>query len=436
MNGRPSAFWRGDWFVGKGVGWAKILLPERFVAAGGEGGRGGGRREKRRRRYLEVFNTHLHAPYDEGKDGKDTYSCHRVAQAWEMAGLMRRGMERGSLVVGGGDFNMVVAGLEYRVIQAQTRGLLRDVWREMYPESSVGAWIDGSERDRLKALGQADRGPPTVEESLRRHGHTCDSVVNTWRWSKAAQTDLLKKGRDRVVGPAEEDPRAKRLDYIFVGGGTGTGREPEPGTGPGLGECGLQEVRVCMTERHPELKCSLSDHFAVEAEIVLPRAGEAETVSDVHHEQPVRDEMQKQPRQEDIDNSDLYTAILHLISTYTARQRLHRRRRCIHFLASVVISLACFVAVCFSPANYVSFILLVLSSLGLMAGTVDGLIGLLFGGYELRALKEFEWEVRNAKRFEEEEERGRDAKGGVPTENRCEEEEEEEEMGRVKDWWD
>jgi sphingomyelin phosphodiesterase 2 len=37
------------------------------------------------------------------------------------------------------------------------------------------------------------------------------------------------------------------------------------------------------------------------------------------------------------------------------------------------------------------------SSLGLMAGTVDGLIGGLFVGSELRALGEFEWEMRNAR---------------------------------------
>lgn len=41
LNGRPSAFWRGDWYVGKGVACAKI----RF---------GPGRRD-----VVEVFNTHV-----------------------------------------------------------------------------------------------------------------------------------------------------------------------------------------------------------------------------------------------------------------------------------------------------------------------------------------------------------------------------------------
>lgn len=47
---------------------------------------------------------------------------------------------------------------------------------------------------------------------------------------------------------------------------------------------------------------------------------------------------------------------------------LHLRARLLHFVASVFISLACFVAVWFSPANYVSFLLMLLSSLGLMGG--------------------------------------------------------------------
>jgi sphingomyelin phosphodiesterase 2 len=35
--------------------------------------------------------------------------------------------------------------------------------------------------------------------------------------------------------------------------------------------------------------------------------------------------------------------------------------------------------------------------LGLSAGVIDGLIGGLFVGSEIRALKEFEWEICNAR---------------------------------------
>ncbi|KAF7511139.1 hypothetical protein GJ744_005370 [Endocarpon pusillum] len=380
LNGRPSAFWRGDWFVGKGVAVARIALPSKFGRKNDNTAKG---------RYLEVFNTHLHAPYNEGKEGKDTYAVHRVAQAWQIARMMRHALERGNLVVACGDFNMSPGGIESAVIQHQTRGLMRDVWQERFPDSSWGAWIEERERERLRerggkeAVGKSRTGPPTVEATLLKHGHTCDSVFNTWRWEKRAQRDLLKKGIDRVVGLHEEDPRAKRLDYVFFGDGSNT--RDRVGSRDGTGEWTVKEASISMTERHPHLKCSLSDHFAVEAEIAWTT-----TPGRIRDEQngdtipPIDNPISSYPL--DIPK------ILTLLITYTARQRTHRRRRCIHFLASVVITLSCFVAVWFSPANYLSFILLVLSSLGLMAGTVDGLIGLLFGGWELRALKEWEGE--------------------------------------------
>jgi sphingomyelin phosphodiesterase 2 len=424
LNGRPSAFWRGDWFVGKGVACAKIELPRTFWASDAQGSADGAVREERkvkRERYLEVFNTHLHAPYDEGEPGKDTYSCHRVAQAWEIAGLMRRAIERESLVLGCGDFNMVVGGLEWRVLQAHARGFLRDVWREVHPVSSVGAWIDECEKKRLEALGPPDGvgGPPSVRESMATHGHTCDSVTNTWRWSQADQKALLKQGRDRTISPDEKDPRAKRLDYIFLGDGTD--------------QWVVKGARMCMMERHPELKCSLSDHFGVEAEILRTEPSSSSPPREQHHHTTTDTPIEQ----------DLYPSIIDLIQRYTLRCRLHRRRRLLHFLLSVLITLACFVAIWFSPTNYVSFLLLVLSSLGLMAGTVDGLIGGLFGGSELRALKEWEWDVRCAARIGRggngEEGEMRDGGGGErqeEEEEEKEEEEEQEEMGRVKDWWD
>lgn len=74
LNGRPTAFWRGDWYVGKGVANAVIDL--------GNG------------RIVEVFNTHLHAPYEAGED---SYLCHRTAQAWEIAKHIRGAVQKGHI---------------------------------------------------------------------------------------------------------------------------------------------------------------------------------------------------------------------------------------------------------------------------------------------------------------------------------------------------
>ena len=373
LNGRPTAFFRGDWFVGKGVACARIRLP-----AG---------------RAIEVFNTHLHAPYE--REPSDSYICHRTAQAWEIAKLMRAALDRGSLVLGLGDFNMVPLSFAHVLVESQ--GKVKDVWRVLKPGSSVGASTGAAEKERRKKMGEKEC--PTVQESLEDHGHTCDSALNTWRWNKSHRKNLAK-GRDRKIEAGELDSRAKRLDYIFFGG-------LESGWK-------IQQVRVSMTERHPKLLCSLSDHFAVEAMLVpseRPR-GFSKTI-DVSGPLPSLDarragddivEMEDRDYRSVMSNRStefrlepqFYEDILAMIHKYTLRERKQRRYRLTHFVGSAAVSIGSFVAVWWAPTDYVSFILLLVSTFGMMAGTIDGLIGGLFVGSELRALAEFEWEIRNA----------------------------------------
>ncbi|MCJ1383310.1 phospholipase C type enzyme [Xylographa soralifera] len=343
LNGRPTAFYRGDWFVGKGVACASIRY-------------GTGVKE-----LLEVFCTHLHAPYE--KEPHDSYLCHRTAQAWEIAKLLRGAAERGHLVVGLGDFNMVPLSLAHRLIEGIAP--VRDVWRVLYPESSLGAAGDEAEKMRGRAV-------PTVEESVLENGATCDSVLNTWRWRKEDQK-RLRKGEGIDVDDKTEDPNAKRLDYIFFS--------------PGLGceaEWRVETARVGMTGRHPMLGCSLSDHFSVEA-----------TIARVGSEVMTKGEALSQAL-----DATLLPSILPLIVTYTARQLLQRRIMLAHFLVAVFVSISCLIGIWWSPHTYVSFILALVSTINLSAGVIDGLIGGLFIGLELRALKEFEWEVRNALELE------------------------------------
>ena len=384
LNGRPTAFFRGDWFVGKGVACARIRMPGYTSSATSD--------REGNAQMIEVFNTHLHAPYE--SEPNDSYICHRTAQAWEIAKLMRHASERGSLVIGLGDFNMVPLSFAHMLIES--RGSVKDVWRVLRPHSSIGASHDSLERDRRKRLNLS--AAPTVQESVFEHGHTCDSALNTWRWSETQQKDLRKGEETRIMDDAN-DPRAKRLDYIFFGG-------LERGWT-------VAEARVTMTERHPELKCSLSDHFAVEATIVEDDGSQmtlnrltngngvavGTTVESLGTEEIEEKDIERAASAPKVParlEASLYEEVLKMVHTYTLRERRQRRLRLGHFLASSAISIACFVAIWWSRSNYVSFILILLSSLGLMAGTVDGLIGGLFVGSELRALKEFEWEVRNA----------------------------------------
>ncbi|CAO2654462.1 Nn.00g111950.m01.CDS01 [Neocucurbitaria sp. VM-36] len=351
LNGRPAAFYRGDWFVGKGVACARIRM-------------GPSKRD-----IAEVFCTHLHAPYE--REPHDSYLCHRTAQAWEITKLMRAAAERGHLVVGLGDFNMVPLSLAHRIIE--THSPVRDVWRILHPESSIGAAKDKVEQ--LRGLPM-----PTAQFNMTTNGATCDSEFNSWRWNEAHKKRLAK-GENVQIDPAVPDPYAKRLDYVFFS----SGRYHHAETGEETAEWELKEANVGMTMRHPTLHCSLSDHFSVEATLMrtttLPSAVQLSPWALPERFLPI----------------ETYDEILENTTKYQTRERIQRKLRIGHFFFQFSIWTGALIGVWWSPHNYVSFILMLLSSLGLSVGVIDGLMGLLFIGSEIRALKEFEWEVRNAR---------------------------------------
>ncbi|KAK4997603.1 phospholipase C type enzyme [Elasticomyces elasticus] len=353
LNGRPAAFFRGDWYVGKGVACARIRIgPER-------------------KDVVEVFCTHLHAPYE--REPNDSYLCHRTAQAWEIARLMRHAAERGHLVLGLGDFNMLPLSLAHKLIEAHAP--VKDVWRILHPDSSLGS----ADYELEKARG---RPIPTVRTNLEDNGATCDSALNTWRWNEG-EKKRLEKG-DRIhIDLASSDPNAKRLDYIFLGGK--------------LSEWTVQSANVGLTMRHPTLGCSLSDHFSVEATLVRNPTSLPDiepTIINGHFREGLATDNDTKPMRLP---SSTYATILDLISSYNLRERRQRRLRLTHFGMQLLVSIGCMTAIWWSPYHYVSFVLMLLSSLGLSAGVIDGLMGGLFVGSEVRALKEFEWEIRNAK---------------------------------------
>jgi sphingomyelin phosphodiesterase 2 len=239
-----------------------------------------------------------------------------------------------------------------------THGPAIDTWRVLHPFSSIGAAIDGPEKARGLSI-------PDALYNLKENGATCDSVLNTWRWTDE-QKKRLKRGEAVDIALDTKDPTAKRLDYIFLGGKT------EDWT--------VTNAKVGMVERHPELKVSLSDHFSVE--ITIERTGNNSST-------PLDDD--------DFLPIEIYDSILNVIDHYMQRERRQRKHRIAHFFFWLSIWISCLVAIWWSPRNYVGFLLMLLSSLGLAAGTVDGLIGFLFMGWEIRTLKEFQWEMENVR---------------------------------------
>ncbi|KAI1395468.1 DNase I-like protein [Hypoxylon fuscum] len=474
LNGRPTAFFRGDWFVGKGVACAKIRY-------------GSGEKD-----VVEVFNTHTHAIYEHAPKN-DSYEVHRLAQSWEIAKLVRGAAERGHLAVALGDFNDVPMSLAYRMFTAHAP--IKDAWRVVNPDSSLGSASHEVERARRRPV-------PTASFNIKENGVTSNSAYNTWTWPKSEQRALKSGKRPMLIPPDTPDPRGKRLDYIFFSPQVSSTPNPEP---VGLTEAAaaraskddagenstskgwvVKDIRVGMLSRHPELGCSLSDHFSVEATLLLHTSNTAlsnyppsrhssippspssphdkdknrlekpsshpSTADHYAHDhaasllalehgtylqsptgsevrvgaQGIRASFDEQLRSfSDTDPSQVnasgsnphashqsrpprtvkyeglpcttYDEVLSAIHAYIAREQRQRRLRSIHFYVWAAVLFACYVAVWFVPYPGVSFVLLLLGSLGLLAGVVDGLMALLFFGSEVRALKEFEWEIMNAK---------------------------------------
>lgn len=352
LNGRPTAFFRGDWFVGKGVACASIRFGSRNDDV------------------AEVFCTHLHAPYE--SEPNDSYLCHRTAQAWEIAKLMRGAAEKGHLVIGMGDFNMVPLSLAHQLIT--THAPVQDAWRALHPESSLGAANHPAERKRGRPI-------PNAQYNITENGATCDSALNTWRWTKEQQKRLFR-GKNIFVDPKTPDPGAKRLDYIFIGNGTRSLDSHAP-------TWEVRSIHLGMTDRHPTLGCSLSDHFSIEATI-------SRDATPLHPLSPSPSPPLPPPSTRHLLPST-YISILSLTTTYILRERAQRRWRLVHFLASIGVSLGCLTASWWAPRPFVAFLLMLLSTVGFGTGMLDGLIGGLFVGSEMRALKEFEWEIGNAK---------------------------------------
>lgn len=346
-----------------------------------------------------------------------------------MAKLLRGAAERDHLVIAMGDFNMLASSLAHKLIS--TTAPVRDVWRVMHPDSSVGAADDAAEKARCRPI-------PTAEYNVRENGATSNNVYNTWRWSKAQQKRLGRGKTPPIIPPDTVDRHGKRLDYIFAGLG-------DPRRWPAGGSWTIKRVAVGMMDPHSELGCSLSDHFSVETTLSfqvsapppptdgnrivrvpstkeMPEQELQDHVSppDEGHDHALEngtylqspEPSEGRPSHETLGQADApsipgdqsslplqtYDEILAIIHKYIARERQQRRWRSAHFFAWLFVAVGCLVAVWFvGPRPWAAFILMLASTLGLAAGTVDGLIALLFIGSEMRALKEFEWEVMNAK---------------------------------------
>lgn len=142
INGRPSAFFRGDWYVGKSIS-VTLLKPVGSHSSP-----------------LAILNSHMHAPY--ALTGDAAYHCHRSCQAWDFSKLANLYKKAGYAVVIVGDLNSRPGSLPHKFLTMET-GLV-DSWEQLHGQQDL-QYIA-----RLSPM-----------EQIRHGGTTCDSILNTWR---------------------------------------------------------------------------------------------------------------------------------------------------------------------------------------------------------------------------------------------------------------
>ncbi|TID26234.1 hypothetical protein CANINC_002766 [Pichia inconspicua] len=140
INGRPSAFFRGDWYVGKSVAVSILQLDDGST--------------------IGILNSHMHAPY--ALHGDAAYDTHRTCQAWEIATLIEELKNAGHAVVLVGDLNCRPGSLQYKILEKQA--CLVDSWEILNGKTD---------------LGEVKRMDPW--DQVIKAATTCDSILNTWR---------------------------------------------------------------------------------------------------------------------------------------------------------------------------------------------------------------------------------------------------------------
>ncbi|KAI1810559.1 DNase I-like protein [Poronia punctata] len=256
LCGWPTQLFRGGWYQGHGVACARIHYGEDEEDV------------------VQVFNTNTHPDYEGSWDYIST-AVHRLSQSWEVAKLARGAAERGHLAIVLSGFNATPFSLPYRLLT--THAPIRDAWRVLYPDSSLGGISDELERVR-------GRQTPTAAFNIADNGVTTGSVYNTWTWPTSEQRALRSGKRPMLIPPDTPDGDGRRIDYIFFSRGgdphvwptelseilsannTFSDVRSAPAAPPGWV---VKDARVGLVARHPELGCSLSNHFSVETTLVL-----------------------------------------------------------------------------------------------------------------------------------------------------------------------
>ena len=191
-------------------------------------------------------------------------------------------------------------------------------------------------------------GELTEQAQIDLLGVTCDCRLNSFRpWNLETIMD---------------DAEAKRIDYVF------TSRTV------------IEEAKVVLTERIPEHNINYSDHYGVSVTLQLPEEHESEEPTGYL-------------------SPDVFNSISEVTTSYVIRERKWSLYRIAHFYLSIAVCTSMLTAVWFVDQRGSIFVMMFFSTMCAWCGVVDGLIGVVWGRMELRALREFASEIDLARKF-------------------------------------
>ncbi|KAH8835574.1 Endonuclease/exonuclease/phosphatase [Flagelloscypha sp. PMI_526] len=181
----------------------------------------------------QIFNTHLFAKG--GEDGPEHRRAHRLLNAWELSKLTLQAAQLGRNVIVLGDFNSTPETLPMKLILEHTG--MTDAWSFTHPSP-------------------ARTQPSTPQQAISMFGVTADSPLNTYSAGKP-----LDKYARRFGG--------KRLDYVLYRNAVSASSQSLRCT----------QCAVVLTETVPGHGFSYSDHFGLEATLVLDSSDSESTLS-------------------------------------------------------------------------------------------------------------------------------------------------------------
>ncbi|KAM0755896.1 hypothetical protein T439DRAFT_308331 [Meredithblackwellia eburnea MCA 4105] len=337
LNGYPLHFIEGDFFAGKGVCGVSIDVPELGL--------------------VDVLNTHMYAP---GGEGEGVDGVHRVAQAWELARIVRERVERGRHVVVMGDLNSQPDSIIIRILL--THGSLTDSFAQTPPAPPA---ITSSAHLNL-----------TQSQTVHTHGITCDSPLNTFSAPKLAKRNRM----DQVVVRG-----GKRLDYVLY---------RSPPTSPKTLVATTSTVVLTTETLPPPFSCSLSDHFGLQ--VVLHALPATSTVNPISS-RPVL------PPPPQLALEDLTKSLANLNVAYR-NSLISSQFQLRLFLAAVALLPALAIAASFQPLLYLSWLFTLLSGAVGAGGATMLYTGFVGGRWEAGGLRNVmsEMEAELARRRSEE----------------------------------